>query len=169
MNKYLTLTLALIASQAVAADIGLGAAMSVNASSSADKELLGSTLTAEYAQQVSDKASAFASANIFVSPKSFTASGPKSANFIVGGTFSREGSPASAQFGVGVTLVSPADAEDSVLVAPALFSGAKLEINDEYALTTRLTHTMPITKLGEIESSMLTADFGFQKRIAIEA
>ena len=109
MNKYFTLLLAGIASQAVAADVGFGAAMSVNASTSAnEKEMVGVTATAEYETALSEQSAAFASANIFVSPLSFQAGGPKNANFVVGGTFSQQGSPASAQIGLGLEVISPA-------------------------------------------------------------
>ena len=59
MNKYFTLLLAGLASQVVAADVGFGAAMSVNASTSA-KEMVGVTATAEYETALSEKSAAFA-------------------------------------------------------------------------------------------------------------
>ena len=169
MNKYFTLLLAGIAIQTGAADVGFGAAMSVNASTSAgEKEMVGVTATAEYEAALTEKSAAFASANIFVSPLSFQAGGPKNANFVVGGTFSQQGSPASAQICLGLEVISPAAAESSIIVAPAIFSGAKFAINDDYALTTKVMHTIPVSKKGEIESSMTTASFGIQKTIAIE-
>ena len=169
MNKYFTLLLAGLASQVVAADVGFGASMSVNASTSAsEKEMVGVTATAEYEIALSEKSAAFASANIFVTPDSFQG-GSKNANFVVGGTFSQQGSPASAQIGLGLEVISPATSEASVVVAPAIFSGAKFAINDDYALTTKIMHTIPVTKKGEIESSMITASFGIQKTVTIEA
>jgi hypothetical protein len=173
MKKFVTLTLAaLVASQSLAAEVNLGAAMGVSQPVASESNgLVGLNLSAEHHTAVTDNSAYFAGVSIFVAPKAFTDGGPKSGSLVVGGSFKSANSPASVLIALGPEVISPADSSESTIIAPLFMAGLKYDLNESWGISSKAMLTVPVSKKGEIdnERSLVSASFGVVHTMTVEA
>ena len=171
MNKYLTLTLAALAvSQVQAANVDLGAAMTVSGGIvENDKALVGLTLSAEHYTEITENSSVFVGSQFYVPGKALTDGGPIAGNIVAGASFNSKALPASVQLGLAAVAQSPANSEDSIVFAPGIISGTKFNVNENWHVKTNVMLTLPMDKSAQVSeaNAMLASSFGVVHTIAI--
>lgn len=169
MNKYLTLTLAALAvSQVAAAEVDLGASMTVSGQDQ-DPALLGLTLSAEHYSKVAERSSLYVGSSFYIPGKAVVEGGPVLGNIVVGGSFLSADFPASVQIGLAAVAQSPASSEQSIVFAPAVVTGSKFSINDAWHIKSNAMVTLPVSASGEISRSdaVLSSSIGVVHSVAI--
>lgn len=169
MNKYLTLSLAVLASQAIASEVQLGSAVSFNANSvNENVGHVGMTLNAEHHRELSQDAGYFVGLNTYVSPAAVKNSAPVSANLVLGGSIKNPVAPASAQVGLSLEVMST-DSEDKYHVAPGLYVGGTYNMTENWALKSAMVSSFPANKYGEFSGVSVTSSLGLSRSIAVDA
>lgn len=167
MNKYLTLSLALLASSAMASDVLVGTAVGFNANTTTPQGHVGLVLNAEHHRPLTEETGYFVASNVYVAPAIIKEQAPVSAGLVIGGTFKAPVSPVSAQIGLSVDVVN--STEGSYQFAPGLMVGGVYNMTDAWALKTATVASFPSNKLGVYTSAEVTTSIGLSRSIVVDA
>lgn len=169
MKKYVTLSLAVLASQALASDVKFGASMGFHKSTEAESGLMGLVLNAEHHSELTEETGYFVSSSLFVPPVVVTEGGPRSMDVAVGGFFKSSFVPAAIELGVMCEVVSPAAAEESMEIAPGIVFGALYNMNQEWAIQSRTSMVFPANMQGEYSSASVGTSLGLVRTVPVDA
>lgn len=168
MNKYLTLSLALVVSSAMASDVLVGTAAGFKSQINPMPEgHVGLVLNAEHHRPLSDETGYFVASSVYIAPAIVQEQAPVSAGLIIGGTFKAPVSPVSAQIGLSVDIAN--SAEGDYQVAPGLMVGAVYNMTDTLVLKTSSVASFPTNKLGVYNSGDFTTSIGLSRSISVDA
>jgi hypothetical protein len=166
MNKYLTLTLslALVASSAMASEVLVGTAAGFKGqinSTEPEEGHVSLVLNAEHHRPLTDQTGYFVASNVYV------AKAPVSAGLVVGGVYKAPAVPVSAQFGLSLDVAN--SSEGSYQVAPGLMIGSVYNMTDAWALKAVSIASFPTNSVGEYNRADFTASVGLSRSFAVDA
>lgn len=168
MNKYLTLTLAGLAVQTMAANVIVGTGFGVNASSEKLESHIGFVASAEHHNKLTPETGFFVGSTVYVSPAIIKDAAPLNAGLVLGGSFNTSLSPVSAQLGLSFNVVNSMDSSN-YQVAPGVAFGGIYNLSDNWAMRTSSVVSFPTNLYGESEKAQITASIGVARIISMDA
>jgi|GEM_PF-5734434 hypothetical protein len=166
MNKYLTLSLAAIVTQVMAADVVLSSGMGFNSNANAGN--IGVVLNAEHQHEFSGETGYFVASNFFVSPAFAIQKAPISAGLVIGGTVKSKMAPVSAQIGLSVEVLNT-ETSSKYQIAPGIMMGGFYNMTDSWSIRTSSVFSFPSKELGVFEGYDNIISIGVAKSISMDA